>query len=122
MDREVNMRKTVLDKIKGLLLDQRREMVDEVKAHEGLKAGESNREFRDPEERAAGLGDVLVDDQIAGHDVNLLEKIDYALERIEQGTYERCASCGEVIPKERLLAKPSASLCVTCQAGVSVCA
>ena len=110
------MKKTELEKIKGLLLDERREMVETVKSHDGLNAGESNSDFRDPEERAAGLGEVLVDDVIAGHDVNLLEKIDFALQRIEAGTYEVCASCGGKIPPERLLAKPSASLCVTCQA------
>jgi DnaK suppressor protein len=114
--REVIMRKTELEKIKGLLLDQRREMVEEVKSHDGLRAGESNSGFRDPEERAAGLGEALVDDVIAGHDVNLLEKIDFALRRIGEGNYENCASCGGPIPKERLLAKPSASLCVSCQA------
>lgn len=110
------MRKTELERMKALLLSQRREMVEEVKSHDGLHAGESNSEFRDPEDRAAGLGEVLVDDVIAGHDVNLLEKIDFALERIENGTYEKCASCGETIPLERLKAKPSASLCVGCQA------
>jgi DnaK suppressor protein len=57
----------------------------------------------------------LIDNTIAGRDVNLLEKIDFALQRIENGSYEQCASCGEKIPLERLKAKPSASLCVTCQ-------
>lgn len=110
------MRKTEREKIEKLLLEQRREIADEVVSHDGLRAGESNEEFKDPEDRSAGLGDALVDDAIAGRDVNLLEKIDLALKRLEEGTYENCAQCGEKIPLERLMAKPSASLCVSCQA------
>lgn len=109
------MKKTDQEKIEKLLLEQRREIADEVVSHGGLNAGDSNEEFKDPEERSAGLGDVLVDDAIAGRDVNLLEKIDLALQRLQDGTYEFCAQCGGQIPLERLLAKPSASLCVGCQ-------
>jgi DnaK suppressor protein len=110
------MRKTDQEKIQKMLLDQRREIEMEVVSHGGTKADDSNSEFRDLEDRAAGLSEVLLDDAIAGRDVNLLEKIDLALERLEAGTYEQCASCGETIPLERLMAKPSASLCVSCQA------
>jgi DnaK suppressor protein len=38
-----------------------------------------------------------------------------ALERIEQGTYGKCESCGETIPIERLEALPTARLCVSCK-------
>lgn len=39
-----------------------------------------------------------------------------ALERVEKGTYGKCASCGEEIPKERLEIKPEAALCMKCEA------
>jgi len=110
------MRKTDVEKLQGLLLKQRREIEEEVRSHGGVKADESNSDFCDPEDRAAGLGEVWVDNAIAGRDMNLLEKIDFALQRIEGGTYEQCAGCGENIPLARLQAKPSASLCVSCQA------
>jgi DnaK suppressor protein len=42
--------------------------------------------------------------------------IDDALDRIEAGTYGRCASCGNPIPEERLEAVPWAALCVPCSA------
>ncbi|MFT5467025.1 MAG: DnaK suppressor protein [Verrucomicrobiales bacterium] len=48
-------------------------------------------------------------------DTHLLEKIDLALQRLENGSYEFCANCSSVIPEERLLAKPSVSLCHACQ-------
>jgi len=42
--------------------------------------------------------------------------IDQALERIDAGTYGRCAACGTAIPGERLEAVPWAALCVPCSA------
>ena len=35
-----------------------------------------------------------------------------ALERIEQGAYGTCERCGKPIGRERLLARPSATLCI----------
>lgn len=48
-------------------------------------------------------------------DEHLIEKIDLALERLENGSYEFCAECAELIGMERLRAKPSVSLCHVCQ-------
>lgn len=42
--------------------------------------------------------------------------INQALERIEEGTYGRCVSCGNLIPDDRLQAVPWAALCVPCSA------
>lgn len=43
-----------------------------------------------------------------------LEKIEAALERIEEGTYGQCEECGAKIPKTRLNAIPYALMCVKC--------
>lgn len=56
-----------------------------------------------------------VDRRIADDDRNLLAKIDFALLRLEEGTYTTCANCGSDIPIARLEAKPAVSLCVACQ-------
>jgi RNA polymerase-binding transcription factor DksA len=45
----------------------------------------------------------------AGH---LLEEIENALIRIEDGTYGTCGACGRRIPAERLEAVPWATLCI----------
>ncbi len=44
----------------------------------------------------------------------VLQKIEDALERIEDGTYGCCEECGAKIPKARLNAIPYASMCVKC--------
>ena len=58
------------------------------------------------------------------HDVNLermqavtleIQDIDAALERIREGDFGLCDTCGESIPKERLEAIPYARLCLRCK-------
>jgi YteA family regulatory protein len=45
----------------------------------------------------------------------LLSRIDNALQKIKDGTYEYCSKCGKHIPISRLEANPWASKCVQCQ-------
>lgn len=44
-----------------------------------------------------------------------LAQIERALQRIEDGTYGVCESCGNPIGKMRLMAFPRATLCMTCK-------
>jgi RNA polymerase-binding protein DksA len=52
---------------------------------------------------------------IANNVQDLLEKISRALEKIEDGTYGICESCGLPIEAPRLKALPHALLCVKCK-------
>ena len=45
----------------------------------------------------------------------LLQKIEDALERLSDGTYGVCASCGEEIGIKRLQARPVATMCIDCK-------
>ncbi len=45
----------------------------------------------------------------------LLEQVRDALERLDDGTYGQCESCGESIDPARLEALPHATLCLRCQ-------
>jgi DnaK suppressor protein len=44
----------------------------------------------------------------------VLEQIEQALERIEEGSYGTCVDCGSRIPKMRLNVIPYTPLCVKC--------
>jgi len=46
-----------------------------------------------------------------------VDEIDLALARMDAGTYGVCQRCGGPIPKARLKAVPSASMCVACKSG-----
>ena len=43
-----------------------------------------------------------------------LEKLEAALQRMEEGTYGVCEACGQAIEPERLAALPTAILCIVC--------
>jgi DnaK suppressor protein len=47
--------------------------------------------------------------------VQELDQIEIALQRMEDGSYGRCAHCGESIPLPRLRVMPYATLCVHCK-------
>lgn len=49
------------------------------------------------------------------HEEHILKEIRDALERIDKGTYGKCAFCGEEIDIERLKAIPYADLCIDCE-------
>ena len=44
-----------------------------------------------------------------------LNHLNRALERIKEGTYGYCQTCGKPIPKKRLEAVPHATLCIECK-------
>ena len=45
----------------------------------------------------------------------VLARIEAALGRIEDGSYGKCANCGQDIGEARLEARPWATLCIDCQ-------
>jgi len=53
----------------------------------------------------------------AGHLLRTIGEIDAALLRIDDGSYGSCVHCGSPIPTERLVVRPFAAGCVTCQEG-----
>ena len=93
------MRTTDLERLKKQLLAQRDEVSTEIDAH----ANPTN------------LSTSEVEKAIVNSDDNLLKKIELALKRIDDGSYGKCLGCDSNIPLARLSAKPSVSLCTSCQ-------
>ena len=52
---------------------------------------------------------------LANNSRDLLLQVERALARLDAGTYGRCETCGDPIPKARLQAFPRATLCVRCK-------
>ena len=52
---------------------------------------------------------------LMSEEVDVLEMIDEALQRLEDSEYGICLDCGEQIPRKRLEAKPYAKYCVKCK-------
>lgn len=53
--------------------------------------------------------------QLLSEDGNVLEEIEEALERLEDGTYGKCFDCRCEISDARLSAKPHSKFCIKCK-------
>jgi DnaK suppressor protein len=90
-----------LEHFRALLQKMKEEILEEIRAQRDPATGE---EFA---ERAA----------ILHGQSRTLESIERALERIEDGRYGVCTSCGTFIEKGRLEAIPFTQLCISCKSG-----
>ena len=57
---------------------------------------------------------VDADVQVLHTERSILDDIDAALQRINEGTFGKCTACGAAISEERLKAIPYTPLCVRC--------
>lgn len=106
-----------LDSIRKAL-EQERETVDHQLAEHGSPADSESVEvdvdegFADSAHATAERSQTLaIVEQLHEHH----REIDAALKRIDDGTFGKCENCGQDIPFERLEARPTATLCVTCK-------
>jgi len=104
---ELETLRGVLEEQLEALVSQSREAVTqltEVRENDAdpldLAVSESNRDF------------TL---RLADRERKLLSKIRYALERMNNGEYGVCESCGAAITFGRLMARPVATLCIDCK-------
>jgi RNA polymerase-binding transcription factor DksA len=90
-------------------IDQARENYDRLK--DNLMVDESNPTFKMMEEGASTLQKEMASQQ-AERQLDFIRKLQAALVRIENKTYGVCRITGKLIPKERLLAVPHATLSI----------
>jgi len=79
----------------------------------GLNPGVEN--FPDMTDQASAETDQNFTIRLREREQKLLKKIDDALERINNGTFGICESCGEEISLKRLEARPVTTLCIDCK-------
>ncbi len=103
---------TLIERRRAALLEELREDVERVRQDR----------FEDLAGPAPDRGDESVATLIAdldradlGRDLAELRGLEAARERLAEGSYGRCASCGADIGFERLRANPAAVRCVGCQ-------
>lgn len=71
--------------------------------------------FPDPTDRASLESDRNFELRIRDRERKLIMKIREALERIDEGSFGVCESCGEEIGEARLRARPVTTLCIDCK-------
>ncbi len=109
------------DVLRDRLLDERERLVREIDSLEGdladpaAEISEENRHRLHMAETAAFTLDRQMELTLEENARHVLSRIERALEKLENGTYGVCDSCGKKIDAGRLKAAPYAGLCIECQ-------
>jgi DnaK suppressor protein len=116
------MSATDTDRFRDLLLRERQRVqaaIDNLHEENPGSIGDETGEDSVYDNHLADTATVTYDRELdytleenSGH---VLNEIDAALKRIDDGIYGTCTSCGKEIPPERLEARPWATLCIGCK-------
>jgi DnaK suppressor protein len=79
------------------------------------RASIDSEDVPDPNDRATIETDRGRDLRLLERDQRLIAKIQIALQRIEEGTFGVCDSCGGPIGEARLRARPVTNQCIECK-------
>jgi DnaK suppressor protein len=109
------LKKRDLQRFKKLLLAQRESLVGNARKAISGDIHVDPDDFPDEMDTASSEVNLQFTGRLREREQGLLSKIDAAIEKIEQGVYGRCTSCGEEIGVKRLKARPVAELCIECK-------
>lgn len=109
-----------LTRLKKILIEQKHQLVNNASNDEEALEQGSLRDSVDelstvdnhPADLATELFERQKDMALRTHNKDELEKIEYALKKMEEGTYGLCEICNEEIPYDRLVAIPYTSYCI----------
>jgi len=103
-----------LEHFRGILLNWRGELVDEVtRTVTHMKDEAAN--FPDPADRATQEEEFSLELRTRDRERKLIKKIDSTLDRLQNDDYGYCDACGIEIGIQRLEARPTATLCIDCK-------
>ncbi len=109
------MNKKELKRFSGLLAERREEITKTALAQKEKGIGFSLDDLPDEVDLASSESEQSMSLRLRDRERVLLKKIDRMLEKIEEGTYGICESCGEDIGVKRLEARPVTDLCIRCK-------
>jgi DnaK suppressor protein len=109
-----------VERFRQLLEEERRRVVDAIeylhKENPGSIEDETEDQTQDNlADTATATLDREIDYTLEENSEHVLEAIEAALKRIEDGTYGTCVNCGKPIAEERLAAIPWATTCIDCK-------
>ena len=108
------MKKEDMDAFKAQLTQRLEELLSQADdTVTGMTAQKEN--FPDPTDRASLESDRNFMLRIRDREAKLIKKIKKAIERIDNGTFGICETCGEEISIERLKARPVTTQCIECK-------
>lgn len=108
------MNEKQLNQFKKLLNSRLDELLGQAGATVN-KMTDSKESFPDPTDRASMEAERNFTLRIRDRERRLIGKIKEALERVDDGTFGLCESCGKEIGTKRLEARPVTTLCIDCK-------
>jgi len=111
--KDISLREKRLKEIRKKLNQQREALISE--AGIALTALPDETLFPELGDQASAEIDRNFMLKLKGRERKLLAKIDEAIEKIDNGTYGICESCGDEINIKRLEARPVTTMCIECK-------
>ena len=117
------MDKRTREKYRKILLEQKEKLMNQINS---LSQETFNTSQRDSSGDLSGysmhMADVGTDNfereialGLVSNEQQVLYRINEALKRIDEGTYGKCETCGQLIKESRLKALPFATMCISCK-------
>jgi DnaK suppressor protein len=112
---EKKMDKKTLEQYKKKLEEKRRELSEAYtkNRHYGRESDEGGTQDLADKASSSYTKEFLY--SLSNTEKSILEEVQHAIERMDDGEYGTCMECGEKISKKRLDAVPWARFCVPCQ-------
>ncbi|MGI9556341.1 MAG: TraR/DksA family transcriptional regulator [Solirubrobacterales bacterium] len=106
-----------LEHFRAKLLEERARVLSEIDNTESEIAELQSQTTEERQDEKVGGGasftlDREIDRALDANAEHILQEVDAALKRIDDGTYGVCTNCGKAIQRERLEALPYASTCI----------
>jgi DnaK suppressor protein len=102
------LKKTILKKIKEILLIQKKALYDSLSYPDDVDTG------GDEVDEIQGNLILSINNKLHSRNKEKLLKINDALKRIEDKSYGLCSDCREEISEKRLLLNPHFTICISC--------
>lgn len=123
MTKAKGMKKSELKQFEKRLIEERKKLLRELE-YEGSQISKSHESSGDLSAYSNHMADQGTEterreltSQILSTRREALSEIDLALNKVNQGKYGFCESCGKAISKRRLKFLPQARKCITCSTG-----
>lgn len=107
--------KTVLKRYKDMLLEKRESLINEVQNRINDGKEYNKQEVKDTADQASASYENELFYGFSDTERKYLGEVENALERVDDGTYGKCDTCGKLISFERLKILPFVKFCIKCQ-------
>lgn len=109
------LNKAQLDKFRGILNERRDLLIRQAQKTLETDMVLSPDDRFDEVDQASSEYMQAFNFRLRGREKFLMDKIELALKKIDDGSYGVCEECEEMIALKRLQARPEAPLCISCK-------